>query len=401
MSLTGNIEIFPLQEVLRLLARSSKNGCLRVESGSVHGRIYLDHGALTLATVHTDSEIIEQLDASGLVDSSVHRMDANALQLPDHLTDGRDHADLTDFVREHVVESLYRMRKPGVGNFEFHVDATSRFGTGQSFDAEVAVAEADRRASEWADIEETIDDMHRAVRMVRELDQSEVTVNSATWRVLASLDGGASVTDISRHLGMTLFRSAREIAGLMRADLVEFAPADAPRSIPERRPVDDVADEPATDDWAGAEAHDEEHEAPAPWDTPDSESASDWQSPGWDDEPSETPADDDLDAFFNNAVAADAEDDQDAGDDADTGADQPAAEESTSDRGWWADAMGTEEAADSDADADAFLESVFSQLDGDTGGSDEAEEEEETGFSMGLLRRRRMGPVSKDITEGH
>mgnify|MGYP000618018365 CR=1 FL=1 len=30
----------------------------------------------------------------------------------------------------------------------------------------------------------------------------------------------------------------------------------------------------------------------------------------------------------------------------------------------------------------------------------EADDEDETGFSMGLLRRRRMGTAAKDITEG-
>ncbi len=45
-----------------------------------------------------------------------------------------------------------------------------------------------------------------------------------------------------------------------------------------------------------------------------------------------------------------------------------------------------------DVDTDEFLESVFSEADGGS-----AETEEESGFSMGLLRRRRMGPVSRDV----
>ena len=37
MTLSGNIEAFPLSEVLRLAARSNQSGLLRVESGGTHG----------------------------------------------------------------------------------------------------------------------------------------------------------------------------------------------------------------------------------------------------------------------------------------------------------------------------------------------------------------------------
>ena len=47
-----------------------------------------------------------------------------------------------------------------------------------------------------------------------------------------------------------------------------------------------------------------------------------------------------------------------------------------------------------DVDTDEFLESVFSQAEGSS-----TETEEESGFSMGLLRRRRMGPIARDVTE--
>jgi len=368
MSLTGNIEVFPLQEVLRLLARSNKNGCLRVESGSVNGRIYLDNGALTLATVHSDRDMIEQLDAAGFVDESVHRMDANEVYLPDHIGD-RSPSDLTDFIREHVVESLYRMRRPGTGTFEFLVDATSRFRTGQSFDAEVAVSEADRRASEWMDIESTISDMLRPVRMVRELTSSEVSITSATWRVLAALGGGASVERISRELGMTQFRSAREVAGLMRAGLVEFSPDgyQAPRAETSAWTTSDRDDVPRADEPSREEdASTPPSEAPA---------ESDWSGPSW------AQGSDEVDEPVSEDIAADSADET------------TEASASADDSGWWADAVSTPEPDEVDStDADAFLESVFSQL-------DEPEAEEETGFSMGLLRRRRMGPLSKDITE--
>ena len=380
MALTGNIEVFPLPEVLRLLARSGKNGCLRIDAAGVDGRIYLHEGALSLATVATDLELADQLTSSGVVVRS--RVESHdTIDLQDAIAPGRTSDELTDLIREHVVESLYRIRRPGNGTFEFLVDAESRFRTGQSFDAEQIVVEADRRAADWSDIEQTIADMHLPVRMVRELREPEVSVNAPTWRVLASLEGGSSIADIARLLGTTEFRAAREVASLIRSSLIEpighttqpqtpaeeepsagswfSAPSDAPAYPAEAVEVAERESEP-DEEGVGS---------PSPWATAPAESqpSQEWTDP-WS-RPSE------------------------AEQETPPPAEETSAEPAQGRGGWWAEAMeATDEIAD--VDTDEFLESVFSQAEG---GSQETEEE--SGFSMGLLRRRRMGPVARDVTE--
>ena len=399
MALTGNIEVFPLPEVLRLLARSGKNGCLRVDAAGVDGRIYLHEGALSLATVASDLDLADQIASSGVVERS--RLESrDTVDLTEAITSGRSTDDLTDLIREHVVEALYRIRRPGNGTFEFFVDAESRFRTGQSFDAEQLVEEADRRAADWSDIEQTISDMHLPVRMVRELREPEVSVNAPTWRVLASLEGGSSVADIARLLGTTEFRAAREVASLIRSALIEpigvatepqvdtqpqpviqpqpdaWAEPD-PQPQPDPQPSGnwfsarmDAQARPVESDTTGQADGDETSEptsTPSPWATAQeaSEPAPEWTDP-WS-RPSEAPEE----------PASSTE--------------ETPTEPAQSRGGWWAEAMG---AADelSDVDTDEFLESVFSEADGR-----EVETEEESGFSMGLLRRRRMGPVARDV----
>ncbi|MEX2423540.1 MAG: DUF4388 domain-containing protein, partial [Acidimicrobiia bacterium] len=284
MALTGNIEVFPLPEVLRLLARSGKNGCLRVDAAGVDGRIYLHEGALSLVTVASDMDLADQIASSGVVDRS--RIESrDTVDLPDAIADGRSSDDLTDLVREHVVESLYRIRRPGNGTFEFLVDAESRFRTGQSFDAEQIVVEADRRAADWSDIEQTISDMNLPVRMVRELQESEVSVNAPTWRVLASLEGGSSVADIARLLGTTEFRAAREVASLIRSSLIEPAAGSAqaapvgeipPASVPESPPTTPSVSPGSTGSWFSAPV-----EAPEPEPTVDATSEPDATPSPW------------------------------------------------------------------------------------------------------------------------
>lgn len=369
MALTGNIEVFPLPEVLRLLARSGKNGCLRVVSGTVDGRIYIREGTLSLATVSTDAELVAQVASSGVVERAMVE-GRDSVNLGEALAPGRNPEDLTEIIREHVIESLYRIRRPEAGTFEFLVDAESRFRTGQTFDTEHVVAEADRRAADWADIEQIIADMSLPVRMVAELRQDEVNVSAATWRVLASLQGGSSVADIARHLGTTEFRAAREVASLIRSSLIEPAHTLVPKPsepsagswFTEPPTVDEVASttpvsEPDVADTPWTTGHDAEVVEPVePVESP-------WTAAVTDDATAQTPSADVADVPSDGHPQ----------------------------RGWWAESMG-EAGTGEEIDTDQFLESVFSEVEG---GADEAE----SGFSMGLLRRRRMGPVTRDLSD--
>lgn len=377
MSLTGQLEVFPLEEVLRLLARSKKTGCLRVESGQTRARLFLAGGGLALATTMSDDDLRHHLMAAGLLtEEGIARVDLHGSVLLENLAPGATPAGLTDFLREEMVESLFRVRRSGTGTFDFVVDLTPRYPTGQSFDAEVAVAESDRRAVEWGDIERVVPDLTVPFKMAPEIaEQTGVTVSPATWRILAALEAGANVQMLSNRLGVSEFRAAREVAGLVRARLV--APAthgSAVRAPAEAAPA--AAVPVAAAPWFEQVAEPAPAAAaPAP--------ASEWeQTPAIDEswfEASAQPA-----VLSPEAVAA-AE--------AALG-EAPVTERAEEDltRGWWSDAMGQPKKAD---DADRFLESVFSQL------SEESEEKpaDETGFGMGLLRRRRLGSISRDLNE--
>ena len=373
-----------------MLARSNKTGCLRINAGNVQGRVFIANGALTLATVSPDDAFRSQLINAGLMhDDDLRRLDAEGGNLAEGLTVGASVAELTDFVREHVVESLFRIRRPGSGNFDFMVDVLPRYATGLTFDAEVVVAEAERRASEWADIESVIDDMDAPLLMARDLpDENSVTVNPTTWRVLASLGAGAAVRTVSDSLGMSLFRAARELSGLVRSGLVavgdSFTPAAAPVAEPETAPswTETGAESGETPQWSDhtpafdepqAEGPDDWAEG-SPWlqsDLPAAEAGpGDAAPPAW-----ELPGTETDDVVAPETV----DDDIHAG-------------------GWWAQATATAEPENEADDADAFLESVFSQFD-DTGETSTEEGDDETGFSMGLLRRRRMGSVSRELTD--
>ena len=424
MSLTGNLEIFPMQEVLRLLSRSKKSGCLRIDTGSVEGRVYLTGGAITYANTESDDAVRRALLNSGIVtEDGLRSISGNGGSLADALSDGADQGALSDFVREQVVESLYRIRKPGHGDFDFAIDLSPVYQTGQTFDTDVAVAESDRRAGEWDDILSVIADLDSPVRMVQELpDDNSVTIAAATWKVLAALAGGISIRDLAFSTGMSEFRTARELSGLMRSDLVEIAESRAPSF--ESNYQAPVIERASSSDESGSEET---------FDSADSASDSAWEAPSWenpvdetvegstfdtveDEVTEDTDGADSSSSWFDEAVTEESESfeasvdveastDDDSASDSDSDSDSDTDSDGDSDGGWWSTAVDTpSETTDGiDSDPDSFLESVFSQLNDDTD-EDEAtngeEATDETGFSMGLLRRRRMGAAARDITEG-
>lgn len=230
MSLSGTLEIFPLEEVLRLLARSRQDGCLRVE-GPGAGRIYMQSGSLTYASVEPDEAIRGHLLASGITtDEGLSRLDVSGGTLAEALAPSSAGSALTELIREQAVESVYRIRRPGAGEFQFLVDVHPRYPTGQSFDVEAIITESDRRAAEWADIETVVPDLSTPWRMVPEIDEESVNLSDTAWRFLAALDGSCSVDELAGRLGLTTFQTARRMAELSRARLVEPVAVSQPVS---------------------------------------------------------------------------------------------------------------------------------------------------------------------------
>ncbi len=413
MSLTGNLEIFPMPEVLRLLSRSKKTGCLTVDAVETEGRIYLSGGAVTFANTRSDDVVRQALINAGLVTEESLR--ASGSSLVEALVGDEDPSAITDFIREQVVESLYRIRKPGHGEFEFAVDVAPGFDTGQQFDAEVAVAESERRAGEWEDILQSIDSLDAPIRMVRELsDDNSVTIAAPTWKVLASLEAGTSVRELAYRTGLSEFRAARELSGLIRSELVTVLDNAPLHDSNYRAPV---VERITPEVPAESESFFQPDPEPEAENEKETWGASPWDAPADSDSDTlETPAE--IGGWFDDKVAEESEATIDgslevSSDSAEIFSDDVNGDDTAaSDGGWWASAV---ESGDAPAvasggdsiggtDPDSFLESVFSQLNDDTedaenGEDGELSEDDETGFSMGLLRRRRMGAAARDITQ--
>ncbi len=226
MTLSGRLESIPLPEVLRMLARARKTGCLRVEAAQTEGKIYLDEGALIYSTTRREDDLRSDLLNAGFVSAedwiSVERRETD---LDEVLQPGRTPAELRDFLAEQGTEVIFRLQRPGRGTFDFHDGSRPRHESGQSVDIEKALAEAEHRVAQWAEIEELIPSTKHRIRMAPNLPSGarDVTVTSPTWRLLAALAGQATVEEVAERIGSTEFVVAQALASMVRTGLVELA----------------------------------------------------------------------------------------------------------------------------------------------------------------------------------
>jgi hypothetical protein len=411
MSLTGHLDVFPLEEVLRLLARSYKSGCLRVDSPDLHGRVYLNNGSLSLVTVGSDEDLRRQLIGSKLVgEDSLRSAEIGGKSLNDVASDAGGHQALDDFFREEVVESLYRIRKPGRGQFVFNVDVAPRYRADTAFDVELCVSEADRRAAEWSDIESVIPSIDLALRISPEAPNGEaVTLAPNTWRLVAGFEGSGSVRSLADRLGVSRFRVAKDLTALVRSGLVEAASATAAEPEPvavarQEEPVHSNAGSTGFG-WresvevvsapAMSEPEPAAYEAPQPTYAPTDYAQATYSPP----EPVESV----YNPFTAPEVEPVLEQTYTQPEEIKSEEVKESAQPDSYNQGWWtepadADAPEGDPTAELPVDpdkpadpADAFLDRVFSQL-------DETPEGQGTphGTTHGFLKRRRMSSIGAD-----
>ena len=391
MALSGNLGFVPLDEVLRLLMRSDQRGSVEVRGEDIRGRVFVGKKGIALATTSEDRDLHKHLVNSGYVDDVFLRKVVSGESSFSDLHDRE--SVIIDLLREITVESLYHLGVKGA-TFEVTEGAATAYGSPRPFELEAALDDSRRRADEWATVHETIADLDATIRMNRDAgDLEEIKLNREAWRLLCELGAGASVAAIAERLGTTEFWIAKVTAELTERQLLVLGEGWSEQTAAE--PVlPATTDEPAApaDSW-WVEPQDEapaEIEAEA-GDQPVFEVTSPEAFEPAEEEAFEQLADDAKESRFGHFVRSDesvesfADSDEAFAPAADSGDQGESYSESPS--------FETPVEPDVEGDTEAFLEKVFSQL--EVNGKADVEEE-----GHGLLRRRRMGSVLKDIDEG-
>lgn len=225
-ALHGDLDSFSLHDVVRLLATAGATGVLRVERGSMTGRVFFVDGCLTYATTRDG-------------DGSVAAL-ARLAPRPDRDRRGRNPGGrwpepARPLILQQISEVLIRLAHGSTGHFWFVEDVSTRaYGAEeiQRFEAEQVLEAATARRAEWAKIVQIVPDTSiRFVVRPRLADGvSEVVVDAETWPILAAIGGGASIQDVAERLDLFELSAARLVADLCSRGLI--AREHGPDSVP-------------------------------------------------------------------------------------------------------------------------------------------------------------------------
>jgi len=391
VALSGNLGFVPLDEVLRLLMRSDQRGSVDVRGEDIRGRIFIGKKGISLATTAEDRDLHKHLVNSGYVDDAFLRKVVSGESTFADLGD-RESA-IIDLLREMTIESLYNLTEKGA-TFEVAEEAITAYGSPRPFELEAALDDARRRAEEWATVHRAIADLDTTIRMNRDPgDREEIKISREAWRLLCELGSGASVRSMAERLGTTEFWIARVAADMAEQQLLviteeaveEYAPAPQQTEPESVSPQDswwvEPQDEAQVDEYDEARIV-EKTVAPAAEETvaPAAESTSRFGVFSRSTFAPQT-AESSQESYEPASAEAYPTQDQEAARYGEAPAYEPSEETAPA-----AETEGVEE------DTEAFLEKVFSQLE-----VNEQVDVEEEGH--GLLRRRRMGSVLKEIDE--
>lgn len=335
MTLSGNLGFVPLDEVLRLLARSGNVGVVEITNGNTRGRIFVAGEGIGLATTLDDLDLRDHLISSGYLKAE------DAATRPGDTVPFND--DLVALVREMSVESIYRMDGDDA-DFQVVSDAKSPYASPEPFDLERMLDDGRKRAGQWEKVTARVPDLNATLRMNRTLTRDTVELDRESWRLMSEIGSGASVKDLASRLGTTDFAVASVAASMVDNDLL-VAESQAP--------VEEAIVSPVYEEETVSPVETEIDHDRSWWDEPETEPAG----------------------------ATVSEDQEDTGEPADDVETHQAADTT--------DTAEDVEDADDVEDTEAFLEKVFSEV-----GSEPSEED-----GHGLMRRRRMGSILRELGE--
>ncbi|MCU1452798.1 MAG: hypothetical protein JWN46_944 [Acidimicrobiales bacterium] len=196
MALHGDLETFPLPDVLRLLASTSKSGRLDVTGADGHGEVWFVDGGLTGGRVSTALNAIEP------------------------------------------AEVVYELQRFANGAFEF--DATAPVDGDESRVAVDAVLEdAAAMLRVWHEVTAVVPSVDCWVSLVPELDH-EVTIGADQWRTVAGLRGGMSVRGLAERFRLTELSACQAVKDLVDRGLAAVG-EELPRTAAEPAFVPTVA----------------------------------------------------------------------------------------------------------------------------------------------------------------
>ena len=244
--LAGDLTLFPLSDVLRLLATTSKTGALDVLSDAGQGRVEVVEGRLRAATADRyRAGLARRLLGSGAVDAdtllALHEGTVSLLtdrQLAERLVSG-DHLgsdEVAASLREHTIDAVLELVRTPDGSFRFEgLEAPETDAEALAIPVEELLEEVERRAREMDELE-TASVPPSAVVTVVGPEDAQTAVSADGWQLLGLIDGHRTVADLVELRGCGAYDTHRRLAELLQSGVV--VTADRRGGTPVQRIVD-------------------------------------------------------------------------------------------------------------------------------------------------------------------
>ncbi|HUV85594.1 MAG TPA: DUF4388 domain-containing protein [bacterium] len=187
MGLDGNLEDFPLADVLQLINMGSRTGLLVITKNDSAARIWFERGQAV-------------------------------------------HAEVGELVGEKAVYETFNWRE---GRFTFDTDATTDLKTIE-LDCQNLIMEAVRRLDEWTKLRKIIPSSRYAVTFSAGPGDKagNITLQAHEWKVLSLVDGELSVSELAEKTGFSELKTTQIVHALIDSGLLEVHPPESKPAPP-------------------------------------------------------------------------------------------------------------------------------------------------------------------------
>ena len=293
MSLQGNLEMFPVDEVLRMLVRSTRAATLRIETAAAIGSIHVSGGSVLSAEFDPVIGLTDALRARGLISpEDAATLEDGRRTVLDVVGEDRE-AEARRLIAERSVEALHRIGEAHGGTFSVEVDRSPQVVSGFTFDLGELTDLASLRSEEWSNALAVLGDRTATFGLCGPPPgDDDIVLSAASWRIVCALGRSTTIRSAAALLGASEFEVARELARLVQAGLAEQVSAGR-RTESHETPTAEIT-EPSQAGWwqepEGSETSDVTESGPDPdeprpsqdgwWEEPDSSGSSDDETAG-------------------------------------------------------------------------------------------------------------------------
>jgi hypothetical protein len=215
--LSGNLQDFPLPDVLRLLSKGKKNGVLHLYGDEHRGRVYLDDGRISYATTRSGDEFADADGPTPIGSGERQRIDLGEIK-------DQNPEKFQDHLKSQIVEVLVRLGRETEGSFVFQNGVTPAEPVKEPFLVDEILGDAEAELKEWTRIEGIIGTTSTPMTMVRSMPaNTTITIDGMAWNALAVMSGSGSARKIANQLNQFEIVAARALARLVEQGLVEPA----------------------------------------------------------------------------------------------------------------------------------------------------------------------------------